>query len=272
MPGPAGDPRLGINVTVGQDAVQLLLDTGSAGLRLLASALHPQSANRVGKSAAGIYGSGLHLQGEEARASLTIGQAHGDGIPIELVDSYSWGDANSSRIPEMFGRLFPGILGVNLMVPPSRCCASPLPALAGGVGKRYIVHAAFDAPQLVLNPDNATVQSFSMADIGSAGWPQGCITIEKLLPYDFCGEVLFDTGTPQIVVSGVGIDSRGAAPAGSAAHLRLAGWSHDFVAGRDGRIFVRPARSNRIVIGLSALQKIDVLFDADRHQIGLRSL
>jgi hypothetical protein len=269
--GTGGEPRLGIDLTVGADAVRVLLDTGSPGLRLLAQAVHGQSASRTGQKSGGGYGSGLELQGEEALASVSLGSARGDRIPIELVDGYSWDDGDTTRKPEMFGELFPGILGLD-MVTPGICCSNPLPALANGVGKQYIVHAAFDGPQLVLDPDASMTQNFTMVDVGGDGWPQGCIDVEGNLPYDFCGPVLFDTGTPAIVISGPGIDTPGRARPGSTAHLRVADWSHDFVAGRRMRIIVHRAAQPRIVIGLSALQEVDVLFDFNAHKIGLRSL
>jgi hypothetical protein len=271
--GPGGEPRLGIDLTVGTDAVQVLVDTGSAGLRLLANALHSGSANRTGKGAAGGYGSGLRLQGEEALASLGVGSAHANAVPIELVDGYSWAMPGLNRTPEMFGQLFPGILGLSMMVPQrGRCCTNPLPALSDGVGKRYIVHAAFNGPQVLLDPDDATIQNFTMADIGDSGWPQGCITVDDLLPYDFCGEVLFDTGTPQLMIVGTGIDTPGAAARGAVAHLRISDWNHDFVSGGPMRVIVRRGPANRIIVGLAALQQIDVLFDYDAHKIGVRSL
>lgn len=269
--GPGGEPRLGIDLTVGVDAVRVLVDTGSPGLRLLAQALHAQSAGRTGRHSGGGYESGLRLQGEEALTSLSLGGVHGDRIPIEVVDGYSWEDPTVQRTPEMFGELFPGILGID-MARPRSCCANPLPSLEGGVGKQYIVHSAFDGPQLLLNPDAASEQSFTMVDVGDDGWPQGCVNVDNVLPYDFCGEVIFDTGTSMLVISGTGIDTPGPAPLGSTAHLRVADWSHDFVAARRMRIVVRRAPQNRIVVGLAALQHIDVLFDSDARKIGLRSL
>lgn len=269
--GTQGEPRLGIDLTVGVDAVRVLVDTGSAGLRLLAQALHPQSASRTGKRSGGGYGSGLRLQGEEALTSLSLGDVRGDRIPIELVDGYSWQDPTVQRTPEMFGLLFPGILGLDMSAPRG-CCANPLAAFADGVGKQYIVHSAFDAPQLIVNPDPSTAQAFTMVDVGDDGWPQGCINVERVLPYDFCGEVLFDTGTSMLVISGTGIDTPGPAPVGSSAHLRVGDWSQDFVAARRMRIMLHRAPENRIIVGLAALQHVDVLFDVGARKIGLRSL
>jgi hypothetical protein len=271
--GTHGEPRLGIDLTIGSDPVRVLVDTGSSGLRLLANVLHPDSARRSGHSAGGGYGSGLRLQGEEAYASLTIGGAHGDGVPIELVDSYHFADNGPQRTPEMFGGVFPGILGINLFSPPrGACCMSPLPGLSDGIGKRYILRASFRGPQLILNPDDALAQTFTMADVGDNGWPQGCITVDGLLTYDFCGEVLFDTGSPGLTVFVTNaVDGTGYAPPGAVAHLRLAQWDHDFTSGRGVRIDVRQGPSPMIIVGLSALQQIDLLFDFDHRQIGVRS-
>ena len=270
--GTHGEPRLGLDVTIGSDPIRVMVDTGSPGLRLLSRVLHPNSATRTGRSAAGGYASTLQLQGEEASAQLTIGAARGDRVPLELVDSYHFADNGPQGTPEMFGGAFPGIIGIGMQTTPrGTCCTSPLPALADGLGMRYVVRAAFSGPQLILNPDDATAQTFTMADIGPGGWPQGCVTIDGMLAYDLCGEVLFDTGAFGVTVLTNGADApAGFASRGAVAHLRVGDWNHDFTAGRGIRINVRPGAFTGIIVGLDALQRIDLLFNFNNHQLGLR--
>ncbi len=76
--------------------------------------------------------------------------------------------------------------------------------------------------------------------------------------------------TPQVVIISAGVDRQGPAPRGSAAHLRVGDWSHDLIARPRMRILVRRGQVNRFVTGLAGLQHVDVLFDFDRRQIGLR--
>ena len=275
--GPHGDPRLGIDVAIGERTTRVLLDSGSAGLRVLANQGGP-SPRRTGRSATGGYGSGLALQGEEATAALTIGGAHGDAVAIELVDSFGClpekpnCPAANGGIPEMFGALFPGILGVSPIDPPGgRCCANPLPALAGGVGRSYIVHANFASPALTLNPDAAALGGFTMVDVARGTPPRGCIRITGAEPNEVCGDVLFDTGSPQCVVTTTGVGHEGAFPPRTPVTLGVGTWSHAFEAGPGTplRLTVRHGERNAIVVGLALLQEFDVYYDLAGSRIGL---
>jgi len=275
--GPHGDPRLGIDVAIGERTARVLLDTGSAGLRVLASRAGA-AARRTGRAAAGGYGSGLALHGEEATTPLAIGAARGDAVPIELVDSFDClpeqpnCPAANGGTPEMFGVLFPGILGVSAVDPPGgRCCANPLPALAGGVGQSYVVHANFANPALILNPDAATTGRFTMVDAARGTSPHGCIRITGAEPNEVCGEVLFDTGTPPCVVTTTGIGHEGAFPPRTPVTITLGAWSHTFEVGPGTplRLNVRRGTTNRIVVGLAMLQDFDVYYDLAGSRIGL---
>jgi hypothetical protein len=274
--GPRGEPRLGIDVAFADRTVRVLLDTGSAGLRVLASQAGA-SPRRTGREAAGGYGSGLSLHGEEATAALTIGSAHGDAIPIELVDSFGClpeqpnCPAANGGTPEMFGALFPGILGVSAIDPPGgRCCANPLPTLAGGV-RSYIVHSNFAHPALILNPDAATANGFTMVDAARGTSPRGCIRITGAEPSEVCGEVLFDTGTPPCVVTTTGTGHDGPFPPHTPVTISVGAWSHTFAVGPGTplRLNVRRGAYNRIVIGLAMLQDFDVYYDIAGSRIGL---
>jgi len=197
--GPHGDVRLGIDVTIDDKKARVLVDTGSVGLRVLASA-GGTATRRTGRSAGGAYGSGLMLHGVEARTPLAIGSARGDDVTIELVDSFDCLPGRTCAVtnggtPEMFGVLFPGIMGLRLRdAPRGDCCANPLPALAGGVGRSYIVHANVADPALILNPDPGSVAKFTMVE-SALGISRGCVRIPSAQPSEVCGEVLFDTGT-----------------------------------------------------------------------------
>jgi len=275
--GPHGDPRLGIDVAIGERTARVLLDSGSAGLRVLASQAGA-STRRTGRAAAGRYGSGLALHGEEATTPLAIGAAHGDAIPIELVDSFDClpeqpnCPAANGGTPEMFGVLFPGILGVSAIDPAGgRCCANPLPALAGGVGRSYVLHANFANPALILNPDAATTGAFTMVDAARGTSPRGCIHITGAEPSEVCGEVLFDTGTPPCVVTTTGVGHEGAFPPRTPLTISVGAWSHTFAVGPGTplRLNVRRGGVNRIVVGLAMLQDFDVYYDIAGSRIGL---
>ncbi len=141
----------------------------------------------------------------------------------------------------MFGALFPGILGVSAIDPAGgRCCANPLPALAGGIGRSYVVHANFANPALTLNPDAATVAGFTMVEAAGGSAPRACIRISGAEPSEVCGEVLFDTGTPQCLVATTGVGHEGAFPPRTPMMLAVGPWTHAFEVGR-GRRFASPS-------------------------------
>jgi hypothetical protein len=219
------------------------------------------------------YLAGLRVHGEAAFATLRIGAAYGSGISIVLVNAYSWAGSSSRTGPEMFGRLFSGILGLDMRaVPSTRCCANPLPALAGGVGRRYIVHAGLDAPSLLLNPDDAALRGFTMLQPHDGPWPFGCVSVSDILPHTLCGELVFDTGTPQLNIAGPALrETRVAAP-GAVATVRSGGWSQTFTSAPNLTVIAHEAPVNRIIVGLEPMRLLDVLFDFDAHAIGVRPL
>jgi hypothetical protein len=83
-----GEPRLGIDVTVGSSSQRVLFDTGSTGLRIAAKALPAEAYRRTGRSATADYGFGFEVRGEEATASVSIGAAHASNVPIHVIDEF----------------------------------------------------------------------------------------------------------------------------------------------------------------------------------------
>jgi hypothetical protein len=278
--GPNGDPRLGIDVGIGSRTVRVLFDTGSAGLRVLASAVNDPSVRRGGPvRGGGFYGSGLTLRGDEATAPLSLGGGAPQQTSFELVDGFGCAEmipncpGANGRTPEMFGTLFPGIFGASMTDPPrGRCCANPIEALPA-YGKRFIVHAAFSGPSVTLGPDPAALAGFTMIDVARGVLPRGCVRVSSAAG-EVCGDVLFDTGTPQIVVSSPGVVAQGPQPAGTTATLTVGAWSHAFAPAPEAplRVAMRRGQMNRIVVGLAALQSVDLYFDLAAGRIGLRAL
>jgi hypothetical protein len=272
--GQYGETRLSIDVTLATKTQRLMLDTGSTGLRVIATALPTGSYRRTGHEVDYDYGSGTVLKGEEAIASMTIGAVHGN-VPLEVVDKI----ACSQEVPncpdqdqfqlEMFGGSYPGVLGVYPRPPAMEgCCDNPLGALENQIGRSFVLHAAFDAPTLTLSPAPATIAGFTLVAIGALGAPQGCITVYGL-GSQTCGPVIFDTGSSSIFVQTLGI-----VPGAPWTHalLRIGSWTRDFTIGPhppDVKISIRRGEEQRIVIGIAALEKLDLYFDVDGRRIGL---
>ena len=272
--GKGGEPRLGIDVTIGSSTQRVMFDTGSTGLRVLAKALPADMYRRTGRSAKADFGFGYEVRGEEAAASVAIGTAHANNMPFQVIDEVGCGpQVRDCQVqdaePDLFSGIYSGIFGAYITPQVKGCCVSPLFALDGGVGRRYIVHAAFDAPTITLNPDDVTVNTFSVVDFAAFGAPRGCIRIYEA-GQETCGPVIFDTGTPQLLVTTTGM-----VPARPWSHatLRIGAWTHDFPVGALGSggvpLSVRRSDVIRIVVGLTAMQGFDVYYDLDRRRVGV---
>ncbi len=279
--GPAGVPRLGIDVTVGAHPVRLMLSTSTSGMRVLAGALPPGAAERTGTLAAGSFASGLVLHGERARVQLGLPGAGGTASTlVELIDRYDCADqrpgcpAANGRTPQIFGAPFAGMFGIGNAPPPAgACCPNPFNGFEA-YRPRYIVHAALAAPSLTLDPGDAALRGFTMVDVTGAQTPLGCVRLAGGVTSKFCGEMLFDTGTPYLTVVTTGTIIPTPLPPGTTASITVGTWSHTYAIGSDAglHLVMRHGPQNRIVVGLAALQSADLFYDLPTERIGLRSL
>jgi len=272
-------PHLGIDVAIGSITKRLEVDTSSPGLRILASALPAAAVERTAHTVTGDYGNGLSLTGAEASAPLTIGGLHSDrATPLELVESIacaSWAPrcpAAKGGVPDDFGRVFPGVLGLMMTTAnPDDCCINPLFGLERRAGHSYLLHAAFLKPTLTLSPDSTLTNAFVTVPTGVSAWPNGCIAV-KDVQLQVCGEVVIDTGLQETVIQDPAPSFQGIFPGGTVANVSIGTWKHDFTSGGEGderySMFSQRGDKKRIILGLGALQDFDVLFDADRARIG----
>ncbi|MCC3778373.1 DUF3443 family protein, partial [Streptomyces sp. UNOB3_S3] len=159
-------PRLQATVGIGSRVVNLLVDTGSTGLKVLASAVG-DAATPTGATGGSSFLSGLRISGREARATLRLGSATAGDQSILLVDSLRCVDqvpdcaAAHGGTPEEFGGVFDGILGIGMAERDQGvkgCCANPMSGLTGDGS--FIVHFDEEHPQLRLNPPPRTVERF----------------------------------------------------------------------------------------------------------------
>ncbi len=253
MPGPV----LGVDIQVGNKPLTVVVDTTTAGLRLTGSALPEGSVSRTGT----FLGASVR-RGEEAYADVTIAGQLLRHLQSDVMDS----------VQPMIGAPASGLFGIGMLSLPRGlgCCANPLAAFPGNLGQHYILSASFRSPQLILDPDETTMRQFAMFTIGSAGWPQGCVTLDRILPYELCGPVMFNAAARGItIISANPVEQMGPVAAGMVAHLRMAQWEHDFQAGRVP-ISIKSGGISGIQLGLLSLQQIDILYDIPGHQLGVR--
>lgn len=223
--GKLSEPRLQATVTIGRKQVSLLVDTGSTGLKVLASAVGDGNATPTGATGSSSYLSGLQISGREAQATLRLGDVTAHNQTVLLVDSLGCIDqvpdceAAHGRTPEEFGGVFDGILGIGLAERDQGvrgCCANPMAGLTNNGA--FTVHFDEQHPELVLNPDRKTLEHFTTVSLKQSAtlapspggspttvtaWDpaplQGCLTVTGVLNTR-CAPVVFDTGTPTLAL------------------------------------------------------------------------
>lgn len=278
--GPRGDPHLGIDVGLGTRTVRLELSTATPGMRMIASAVPPGAVERTGAPAGGTLVSGLVVKGEQARARLTFPGADGS-VPalINVINTLACSEtvpdcpAAHGRTPEAFGGLFPGVLGIGNVGPPAeRCCANPFDSF-GWYRQRYIVHSALDAPSIALDPDDASLRGFTPVDITGAETPIGCVRLAGGATNEICGPIVFETAVSPLVVTTTGALTATPLPPGTTATLSVGAWSRTHAIGPNTglHLVMRSGMENRIVVGLQALQSVDLFYDVTNERIASAS-
>ena len=144
---------LGLPVAVGPESTQLLLDTGSAGLRIFAEVA--PGVTRTGIPNRVEFGDGTVYEGELALASVLIGPVPTEEpILIQVVDQVGCIPAAPNCPgrdgPQLFTQAgFFGILGVSLGARTSSLdLYSPLTRLPGNLGNGYIIETQGFTAQL----------------------------------------------------------------------------------------------------------------------------
>ncbi|MEV5510813.1 DUF3443 family protein [Streptomyces orinoci] len=221
--GKLGEPRLQAAVRVGSQQLNVLVDTGSTGLRVLASAVGRGNATPTGAGGSISFLSGLRVSGREAQAKVGLAGAGTWEETLLLVDSLGCTaevpdcEAAHGKAPEEFGGVFDGILGIGLAERDQGvrgCCANPLQAPTHNGS--FVVHFDQRRPRLLLNPDRKSLDRFSMVSLRQSVtrapapgasptaftvWDPtpitGCLSVTSVLDTQ-CAPMVFDTGTPTL--------------------------------------------------------------------------
>ncbi|HZZ12548.1 MAG TPA: hypothetical protein VFE79_17830, partial [Paraburkholderia sp.] len=195
--------RLGLPVLIDGKALYLALDTGTQGVRVLKSVLPGTSYPNAGPVSSLSFANGAQISG--AAVTLPVGLAGVKPAPMtaQAVDLVRC-QANSRRCVALdgytgeFGWAFSGVFGVGAAQPDDSCCTQPLRALPANVGQRYLVHANFANPYLVLSPSSALTKNYAsvpmtVAKDGTVQWPRGCVNVGDKMT--FCAPLVFATGS-----------------------------------------------------------------------------
>ena len=195
--------------------VNVLLDTGSSGLRIFASALTGQSVITDSPVTSIQFGGGDVFTGPTANAVVSIGGvATPDPIAFQLVNSVSCvstkpacGSASGMPTSYTDNGIF-GILGASLRADTPAAIYSPFAQLAKPLGDGFVISAGtFGATQgeLAFGPVPSTDAGFvylqlatdTRRSVGAPAWkdtPQICFKIDGAATDPPCGAANFDTG------------------------------------------------------------------------------
>jgi hypothetical protein len=304
---PNGDIRYAVPVRVGGSVtVPALLDTGSTGLHIFRAAVFNDSFTDTGFASLYEFGGGDKLTGTVGTGVVWVGpESTDEAVPFEIVTQAGCADFRPDCSASMVaaqdygiggdgisGQGFQAILGISLRVDGGASyTANPLVHMGAG---KWIVElpepgSSADG-QLILNPDAADLQGFTMFSLNrlgaagqglDSGWDDalpGCLD-DATNGQKICGPAILDTGSPGVVADVVG---GGVAPLwGQDDRVTMsftgAGGEVDlpFVADRNPGtgLLQEPAgpAGARLVDGFLPFFYYDVLYDAVDGEMGLRA-
>ncbi len=278
---PNGDRRFATTLRIDGRAIEVGIDTGSVGLRVLRRGLGPAGTGARGPRVSYSYGVGTAFEGQAVSVPVDAGGVAGavevmriDAVgctaarpdcPVAHADLGAYGIQGDG----IAGQGFAAILGIRLQRDP---VGNPFEQL--GV-RRWLVELPTPggAPgRIVLNPTDAEVAGYARVGVDAEGTTPGCL----LGPEKMCGRVFFDTGAAGLRVI------RAAPfrpwPNGTAATLAVGSTGTQTMTVTIGRrdqasglLYVRAATGTRLSFGFAPYFHWSVLYDADAHQIGLKA-
>jgi hypothetical protein len=209
---PGGPTRYSVPVSVGGGPpMQAMLDTGSAGLRVLPGAVEPSRYQLLGGSMKARFASGVELQGALARTNVAVGNFQAGPTIIQVVSSATCLEgreacpaSQSAGGVYRINGVYAAILGIGLRPNPAD---NPL-ELAGAQAWILILPRPGETGpgELILNPTEADRAGFALYRLekreapNRTGWLDNalpaCLTWEGDDPV--CGPTFLDTGTPYL--------------------------------------------------------------------------
>jgi hypothetical protein len=282
-----GHARLGLPVQLDGKAVYMAFDTGTQGVRVLSSVLPGVNYPVTGAATSLTFANGAQVSGPSVKLPFSMVGTKPVDVTAQTVN-----DVRCQRSQKHclamdgytgeFGWAFSGIVGAGAAQPNDDCCTQPLRALPGNIGQRYLVHANFGKPFVILSPSTGLTREFTLvpmtaAQNGAAQWPVGCVQVGDKMR--FCAPVVFSTGSTEMIRvetdkapnwTGDGDENDVLAQGNYDVALGVGSWGHRYESAQVTIAKSKPG-ANRIVIGLMAMQNLDVLLDFPHGQLGLHA-
>ncbi|MGH7141327.1 MAG: hypothetical protein ACREGH_01680 [Minisyncoccia bacterium] len=234
---PDGTIRYYVSIRVGgSKTLNAMIDTGSAGLRILPNIIDPSNYSIVGTAKAEQYGSGVQLLGNIASAVVHVGDAVTSApIPIEIITTVQCTAKKSNCAASGSGtyRLgangyagegFLAIMGIGLR---TADIDNPLEDFGSGRWTVELPAPGSSAPgKLIINPDaNDTAGYVKYAlsrDSNAEGWEDdglsGCV-VNNATAQSFCDGILMDSGAGGVHIMPSGSTAQTAWSSGTSASL-----------------------------------------------------
>jgi hypothetical protein len=283
-----GHARLGMPVQLDGKAVYMAFDSGTEGVRVLSKVLPGTNYPVTGATTSMTFANGAQVSGPSVRLPVSVIGTKPVEVSAQTVNDVRC-QRNNKHCLAMdgytgeFGFAFSGVFGAGAAQPFDACCTNPLRALPGNLGQRYLVHANFDKPFVILSPSPGLTHNFTMVPMtvsqaGALQWPAGCVQIADKMR--FCAPVVFSTGSTEMIRvetdkapnwTGDGEENDVLAQGNYDVGLGVGSWGHRYESAQITIAKTKPG-ANRIVVGLTAMQNIDVLLDFQHGQLGLHAV
>ncbi len=286
-----------MQITVGGwGPLRVVLDTGSSGLHVFAGAVNAGSGVTVTNQASNItYSGGYRFKGVVASAVMQLGAARTAGpVSFALVQS-AMCIASKPNCPAANGiqgfesdRGVDGILGVGMQSSQGGV-TSPILGMVGSLSRRWSLHLDGRSGQLVLGArvinSGDLVERFQLQPDGTSDghplWGDSqiplCVSAGSV---DACVPALFDSGTPEVQISGSPLNQVPIAPgtsqvvSGTPIAVASSGaprfWS--FTAGSETSadlVRVISDRSSFFNSGVQAFYDFTITYNANKGRVAL---
>ncbi len=303
---PNGDPRYSVPVSVGNGpAIAAQLDTGSFGLRVLASALDPGSYEATDLHRNYGFGSGATFDGVLARGTVSVGGVTTEApVLFQLVQKVVCADDKpdcpASRVkPDDYriggdgyaGQGFPAILGLSMLRAASDDSAQN-PLTATGPRSWILIlprPGSAEPGHLIVDPDDSDRAGFTLLKLDPAGGGRLAGWADRALPgcviedgaSRFCGRTLIDSGAPGLSVATDTVKSPKPWGKGRRGRIEIGGTggpvSVPFTSGADyaSRVVLHPQRgpegAAQLAVGTLPYLSYAVLYDSQAGTIGFKA-
>lgn len=280
-----GTRRYAVTLTIGGRPVEVALDTGSTGLRVLPRALDEAGRTAKGHRVSYSYGAGTRFEGAAIDIAVGAG-ARTQTIRAMRIDRIGCRDDRrdcpaTDADPATFGiegnglagQGFAAILGIRLE---HDAVDNPLVEMGATRWLVDLPRPGESAGRLVMDPGDDEIAEYRRIAVDAYGRVAGCLAGDRA--GKVCGPAYFDTGAPGLRIMGRIAQRRwpqgtpveiAVGDSGTMATMDVPAGRRDLASG----VFYEPTPAVpeiRLSLGIAPYFHWSVLYDADRRQIGLK--